>query len=75
MPLRAWFQATSRLSRPLAYTAFADDRAGEKPSHDTTISSSTKAESTGSRGLLRDPDGHLLCVESGDDAPKQAQST
>ena len=30
---------------------------------DTTISSSTTAESGGLRALLRDPDGHLLCLE------------
>ena len=30
---------------------------------DTTISSSTTAESGGLRVLLRDPDGHLLCFE------------
>jgi catechol 2,3-dioxygenase-like lactoylglutathione lyase family enzyme len=35
---------------------------------DTTISSSTTAESGGLRVLLRDPDGHLLCLEG---APKQ----
>jgi catechol 2,3-dioxygenase-like lactoylglutathione lyase family enzyme len=39
------------------------------PSHDTTISSSTIVESAGLRALLRDPDGHLLCIESGNDAP------
>ena len=31
---------------------------------DTTISSSTTAESGGLRVLLRDPDGHLLCLEA-----------
>jgi catechol 2,3-dioxygenase-like lactoylglutathione lyase family enzyme len=31
---------------------------------DTTISSSTAAESGGLRVLLRDPDGHLLCLEA-----------
>ena len=31
---------------------------------DTTISSSTAAESGGFRVLLRDPDGHLLCLEA-----------
>ena len=30
---------------------------------DTTISSSTTAESAGLHALLRDPDGHLLCFE------------
>ena len=30
---------------------------------DTTISSSTTSESGGLRALLRDPDGHLLCIE------------
>jgi catechol 2,3-dioxygenase-like lactoylglutathione lyase family enzyme len=35
---------------------------------DTTISSSTAAESGGLRVLLRDPDGHLLCLEG---TPKQ----
>ena len=39
------------------------------PSHDTTISSSITMESAGLRALLRDPDGHLLCIESGNDAP------
>ena len=32
-------------------------------SRDTTISSSTTAESAGLHALLRDPDGHLLCFE------------
>jgi hypothetical protein len=31
---------------------------------DTTISRSTAPESGGLRALLRDPDGHLLCIES-----------
>jgi hypothetical protein len=35
---------------------------------DTMISSSTNAESRGLRVLLRDPDGHLLCLEG---TPKQ----
>src|SRR5262249_47088495 len=42
------------------------------PSHDKTISSSTIVESAGLRALLRDPDGHLLCIESGDDASSQS---
>ncbi|MGB7858531.1 MAG: hypothetical protein WBL48_21860, partial [Pseudolabrys sp.] len=31
---------------------------------DTTILSSTTSERGGLRALLRDPDGHLLCIES-----------
>src|SRR5262249_54617057 len=42
------------------------------PNHDSTISSSTIVESAGLRASLRDPDGHLLCIESGDDAPSQS---
>jgi catechol 2,3-dioxygenase-like lactoylglutathione lyase family enzyme len=42
------------------------------PSHDTTISSSTTVESAGLRALLQDPDGHLLCIDSGDDAPSES---
>jgi catechol 2,3-dioxygenase-like lactoylglutathione lyase family enzyme len=43
---------------------------------DTTISSSTAAESEGLRILLRDPDGHLLCIEQNDGAthPPSGQS-
>jgi hypothetical protein len=37
----------------------------------TTISSSTSAESEGLRILLRDPDGHLLCIEQNDGSPHQ----
>jgi hypothetical protein len=33
-------------------------------SRDTTISSSTTSERGGCRALLRDPDGHALCIES-----------
>jgi hypothetical protein len=36
---------------------------------DNVISSSTTSESGGLRALLRDPDSHLLCIESGDGAP------
>jgi catechol 2,3-dioxygenase-like lactoylglutathione lyase family enzyme len=32
--------------------------------HDTMVSSAIASESGGLRALLRDPDGHLLCVES-----------
>ena len=40
---------------------------------DTTISSSTTSESGGLRALLRDPDGHLLCIESGTALPAASQ--
>jgi catechol 2,3-dioxygenase-like lactoylglutathione lyase family enzyme len=36
---------------------------------DTTISSSTTAESGGLSVLLRDPDGHLLCLEGAPNQP------
>jgi catechol 2,3-dioxygenase-like lactoylglutathione lyase family enzyme len=45
------------------------------PSHDTIISSSTTVDSAGLRALLRDPDGHLLCIESDNDTPKQASQS
>lgn len=38
---------------------------------DTTISSSTAAESEGLSILLRDPDGHLLCIEQNDGTTHQ----
>jgi catechol 2,3-dioxygenase-like lactoylglutathione lyase family enzyme len=39
---------------------------------DTTISSPTTSERGGCRALLRDPDGHLLCIESKDSVPSIA---
>jgi catechol 2,3-dioxygenase-like lactoylglutathione lyase family enzyme len=42
------------------------------PSHDTTICRLSSVEGARLRALLRDPDGHLLCIESADDALSQS---
>jgi catechol 2,3-dioxygenase-like lactoylglutathione lyase family enzyme len=40
--------------------------------HGTMVSGAIASESGGSRALLRDPDGHLLCIESKDGTPGQS---
>jgi catechol 2,3-dioxygenase-like lactoylglutathione lyase family enzyme len=42
---------------------------------DTTISSSTTSEGGGLRALLRDPDGHLLCLDSRTVLPSPASQS
>jgi hypothetical protein len=41
---------------------------------ETTVSSPITSENEGSRALLRDPDGHLLCLETALSSSQPAQS-